>query len=105
LKPTRGWFDGKEDELMNAPMKGSLVAMAAAGLFACSSGGSHPASSQPASRSGSAELVKCAGVNECKGTGQCAGQGHDCAGHNECKGQGWVKLEAEECKDRGGTAI
>lgn len=94
---------------MNSQLKGTLMAAAAAGLFACSSGGASPKGqpgSAPASKpAGSAEMVKCSGINECKGTGQCAGQGHDCAGHNECKGQGWVETTAQSCQDQGGTVI
>lgn len=97
-------------------LNGSLVATAAAGLFACASGGGGPASapaSQPAASGEAAmtkaeesvELVKCAGINECRGTGACAGQGHDCAGQNECKGQGWVKVAIQACEAEGGTVI
>jgi hypothetical protein len=90
--------------------KGTLIAMTAAGLFACSSGGGTSAPSEPGSRpsasTASAKLVKCAGINECKGQGACGGQGHDCAGKNACKGQGWVKTaSAEACEAQGGEVI
>ena len=50
--------------------------------------------------------VKCGGINECKGKGECAGPGHACAGHNECKGKGWLTKESEDaCKEAGGTVI
>lgn len=84
-------------------LTGSMVAAAAATLFACASNGSAPKSA-PASMA-SAEMVKCAGVNACKGTGACAGQGHDCAGHNACKGQGWIETSADSCEADGGKVI
>lgn len=47
--------------------------------------------------------VECAGINACKGTGECGGKGHACAGKNACKGQGWVtKASKEECEKAGG---
>jgi len=51
----------------------------------------------------SGEKVNCYGVNKCKGTGACGGQGHSCAGENECKGKGYLKIDAETClKIQGG---
>ena len=47
--------------------------------------------------------VNCAGVNACKGTGDCGGKGNSCAGKNACKGTGWVKTSAEVCQKIGGT--
>lgn len=49
-----------------------------------------------------ANMVKCYGVNACKGQGSCAGASHSCAGKNACKGQGAVKTTAEDCKAKGG---
>lgn len=49
------------------------------------------------------ELVQCYGINECAGTAECAGNGHDCQGLNECAGQGFITVEAEECESEGGT--
>lgn len=104
---------------MDNNLKGAMMAVAAAGLFGCASGGTDASttkrdlerqgptsrpSSNPATQA-SSEMVKCAGINECKGHGACAGQGHDCAGHNECKGQGWVEIPATSCADQGGTVI
>jgi hypothetical protein len=53
----------------------------------------------------SGEQVKCGGVNECKGQGQCGGANHGCAGNNECKGQGWVSLSSADCTAKGGNVI
>lgn len=50
-----------------------------------------------------AEDVNCAGVNACKGNGDCGGKGNSCAGKNACKGTGWVKMSGEACQKVGGT--
>ena len=51
-------------------------------------------------------MVKCSGVNSCKGTSECKTAKSDCKGHNSCKGQGWVsKKTAEECTKAGGTVV
>ncbi len=48
--------------------------------------------------------VNCAGVNACKGMGDCGGKASSCAGNNGCKGKGWLKFPSEElCKKVGGT--
>lgn len=50
--------------------------------------------------------VMCAGVNACKGQGECGGVGHDCAGKNACKGAGWVnKTTDADCITAGGTVV
>jgi uncharacterized membrane protein len=49
------------------------------------------------------EEVRCYGINKCKGTGACGGQGHSCAGENACKGQGYLKMDEDTClKIQGG---
>lgn len=51
-------------------------------------------------------MVKCAGVNGCKGTSECKTAKSECKGQNSCKGQGWVhKASAEECTKAGGTVV
>ena len=50
-----------------------------------------------------AEDVNCAGVNACKGLGDCGGKGSSCAGKNACKGTGWVKMSSEACQKVGRT--
>ena len=53
-----------------------------------------------------AEGVHCAGINACKGTGECGGKGHDCAGKNACKGEGWVtKATDMDCIQEKGTVL
>lgn len=53
--------------------------------------------------------VHCAGINGCKGQGECGAKGangHSCAGKNACKGLGWVTQKTEEaCKTAGGTVL
>ncbi|MCM5678940.1 hypothetical protein M8A51_05280 [Schlegelella sp. S2-27] len=51
-------------------------------------------------------MVKCSGVNSCKGTSECKTAKSECKGHNSCKGQGWVsKKSAEECTKAGGKVV
>lgn len=83
-------------------------ALAAAALFVSGCGGSQssePASANQQQASGNASgNVKCMGVNECKGQGQCGVPGaHSCAGQNECRGKGWISLPEAECNAKGGT--
>ena len=76
----------------------TLLAAAVAGLLAV---GSLAVPAQAAE--GEGELVRCYGVNKCKGTGACGGKGHSCAGENSCKGQGYLKLDKDTClKIQGG---
>ena len=76
--------------------KGILIASAAATLVL---GGAVLAR---ADQKTGGDMVHCAGVNSCKGQGECAGAGHSCAGMNSCKGQGWVELSKEDCAKKGG---
>jgi len=76
--------------------KGILIASAAATLVL---GGAVLAR---ADQKTGGDMVHCAGVNACKGQGECAGGGHSCAGMNGCKGQGWVELSKEDCAKKGG---
>ncbi len=88
---------------MNNTLKGALIATAVAGMFGCSSSKSaESGTSQPAA---GGETVKCASINECKGTGACGGADHDCAGKNECKGKGWIKVSKADCESKGGTVM
>jgi hypothetical protein len=52
-----------------------------------------------------AATVRCEGINECKGKGECGSATYDCAGNNECKGKGWISVTAKECKDKKGTVL
>jgi len=76
--------------------KGMLIASAAAGLIL---GGAVLARAEQKT---GGDMVHCAGVNACKGQGECAGAGHSCAGMNACKGQGWAEMSKDDCMKKGG---
>ena len=85
---------------------GAVVATLVAGMFAAGSLAAQEDTKSGTRTKETSSKVKCAGINECKGKGECAGPGHACAGHNECKGKGWVTRESEQaCKDAGGTVV
>lgn len=50
-----------------------------------------------------ADLIKCYGVNVCKGHNDCKTASNACSGHATCKGSGWVAAPEKGCKDIGGT--
>jgi hypothetical protein len=78
---------------------GVAIAAAAAVLFAA---GAAPIAASAAEGEG----VKCAGINSCKGSSECATAKSSCKGQNECKGQGWVsKASSKECKAAGGKVV
>ncbi len=80
---------------------GLLLATAAAALFAAgcaTDGGSDKEGTELA-------VVKCQGVNACKGNTQCATASNACKGQNSCKGQGWIALSKKECKAKGGEVM
>jgi len=80
---------------MNASLKTGLsIAAAAAALFA---------TAVPTTAMAADGMVKCSGVNGCKGTSECKTAKSECKGQNGCKGQGWVsKKSADECTKAGG---
>jgi len=87
---------------MKNTVKGAVIASA---VWATFSAGAVNAAEGKATKDTGKE-VKCAGINECKGKGACAGAGHSCAGKNDCKGQGWTKVGTEkECTDKGGKVM
>lgn len=75
-------------------IKGTMIAVGVAGLFAAGVTGI------PSAKAG--ESVLCDGINSCKGTSACKGNGHACAGKNGCKGQGSTKVSKEDCLAKGG---
>jgi hypothetical protein len=79
--------------------KGQLVVAALASLVAAGCGGSKQPS--PSAKTG---LVKCSGINACKGQAACKSEANACAGHNGCKGEGYLKITPEECAKQGGKA-
>jgi hypothetical protein len=78
-------------------IKGAMIATAVAGLFTTGAMGISTAKA-------GGEIV-CDGINACKGTGSCAGNGHACGGKNGCKGQGHTKTSKEECLAKGGKVV
>jgi len=84
---------------MNSFGKGVLIASAVATLIAS---GSLVARAEDKA---GGEKVRCTGINECKGHGSCASDGHSCSGKNSCKGQGWVETSAAECTQKGGKVV
>ena len=61
--------------------------------------------------SGTDPIVKCYGVNECKGHGQCAmpaRNGNDanvCGGQNSCASKGWIELDQGACGEQQGEVL
>jgi hypothetical protein len=84
---------------MNRRQLGLAAATAAFALLAAGA-------PQLAASAGKEASVKCAGINECKGHGECQTATNDCKGHNSCKSEGWVtKPSAENCRAAGGKVI
>ena len=84
-------------------LTGAVVASMVAGMFASNAFAADKAGTDAKETS---TKVKCSGVNECKGKGECAGAAAACAGHNDCKGKGWITLDsAKACTDKGGTVV
>jgi hypothetical protein len=82
-----------------------LLASAVTALFlsGCNAGADSGSSS-------AALVVKCEGINECRGHGKCGGvlgDGglHGCEGENDCRGRGWIEVPSSECKDKGGSPL
>lgn len=82
--------------MLKETIKGAVIVGMVASMF---SGGVALAKGDKAE----GKSVKCAGVNECKGKGACAGANNACAGKNECKGKGVVSVAEKDCKAKGGT--
>ena len=86
---------------MNTP-RGLLLLSAVASLSAFAG---DKGTSKAAPKADPAEKVRCQGINECKGKGECGSATYDCAGNNECKGKGWVSVTAKECTAKKGTVL
>ena len=70
-------------------LSGVALATAAAGLFAVTAAA--PIVAQ------TADMVKCEGVNGCKGKGACKTAKNACKGQNGCKGQGFTEMSKADC--------
>ena len=81
--------------------KGMLLAGAVATLFL-----SGAVVAQAEEKAGG-DMIKCAGVNACKGQSACAGGsgGNSCHGKNACKGQGVSELSAADCTAKNGKVV
>jgi hypothetical protein len=42
-------------------------------------------------------LIKCHGVNGCRGLSDCSSSFNSCKAKNRCKGEGWLALPADVC--------
>lgn len=79
--------------------KGTMIAAVAAGLFLTG------AVAALAEEKAGGDMVKCGGVNACKGHGGCAGADNSCKGKNGCKGKGVEEMSAADCKAKGGKVL
>ena len=77
--------------------KGTLIAAAAASLFL------NGAVAAMADDKAGGSMVKCAGVNACKGHG--AGASNTYKGKNGCKGQGFEEMSAADCQTKRGKVL
>ena len=87
---------------MNKTTKGVLLLTAVASL-AASAADKNAAKAKKDDKT--AAKVRCEGINECKGKGECAAADYGCAGNNECKGKGWIVVSAKECTDKHGKNL
>lgn len=93
--------------MKNPVRTGTMIAIAAAGLFASACKQQDDSSqAKPAAVEKTAANVHCEGINDCKGHGSCKSAANACAGQNGCKGKSFVKTATEDdCKAKGGTVI
>lgn len=93
--------------MKNPIQTGTMIALAAATLFAaaCGSNRGGSASTTPMEKEKVA-AVHCMGINSCKGQGSCKTAQNACKGQNSCKGQGFVDVASpDECTAKGGTTL
>jgi hypothetical protein len=89
---------------MNRTTRGALIALSVAALFGTRSATAD--SGDNATHEGkTAAKIACAGINACKGKGECASATHSCGGLNECKGKGIVMTSEADCKAKGGKVV
>lgn len=73
--------------------RSAVLVAAAAAIFV-----SGAATQATAAHHEGGDVVKCEGVNSCKGHSECATDHSSCNGHNECAGKGWIEMSADECE-------
>ncbi len=88
--------------MTKSTMKGAVIASAVASLFATTPA---QAKAQKGRIKAGDAVVKCSGVNECKGKGSCSGADNTCKAKNECKGKGWIEVGTKACADQGGKVV
>ena len=90
-------------------LTGMALASAAATIVLAGCGGSESKDAKmekaAAPEAPKVAMIKCSGINSCKGTSACATATTSCAGQNSCKGQGWIKATKAECDAKGGKVI
>lgn len=88
--------------MLKESLKGALIAAAVGSLLASGMA----LADKGKEKKEAPKVVKCAGVNECKGKGACAGADNACKGKNECKGKAWIETKSEkDCTDKGGKVV
>ena len=78
-------------------VKNTVIASAVASMFL-----SGAAMAKGKAGKKTTEVVKCAGINECKGHGGCKSATNACKGQNGCKGQGVTETSSQDCTTKGG---
>lgn len=87
---------------MKTTTKGLMLLTAVASLAASAADKPSTKATKPAKE---AAEVRCEGINECKGKGECGNAEYSCAGNNACKGKGWIVVSAKECKEKKGKVV
>lgn len=88
---------------MNRTTRGALIALSVAALFGARSATADSGDKDATHEGKTAATIHCAGINACKGKGECATASNSCGGMNECKGKGIVMTTEADCKAKGGT--
>jgi hypothetical protein len=89
--------------MLKESLKGAAIAAGLVSMFAANAAKAGDVDGH--AKAGSM-VVKCTGVNECKGKGACKGGGNDCKGKNACKGKGWVEMKTDkDCTDKKGSVV
>jgi hypothetical protein len=78
---------------------GAALAIAALGLAL---GG---ASLIPVAQAAGDDQILCAGVNSCKGQGDCHSYVNACKGQNDCKGKGYKYVTSTQCASMKGKVV
>jgi hypothetical protein len=88
-----------EIEMKQTIKSGALLAAAAAAMMLSG------AASAATTSVSAGDTVHCAGINSCKGKGDCATAENACKGQNTCKGHGFVASKAGACLAKNGKII